>query len=114
MGMTKNTGNRGAGIVSSGQAVTSRISVGVTSIGRDGGDRHQALLSPSHRFWSGRARLVTRSQRAKSPPSALTPAGIHSLMGEIVVVKVLDYGEMEIAGASRGADHRRWQHRWPE
>jgi hypothetical protein len=45
-------------------------------------------------------------QRAKVRHKFLATTDIASPMGDIVVIKVLDYGEMEIAGASRGSDQR--------
>ena len=45
-------------------------------------------------------------QRAKARNKFIASTGIHSPMGEIVLVQVLEYGEMEIAGASRSTDQR--------
>jgi hypothetical protein len=46
-------------------------------------------------------------ERAKVRTKLIDATGIDSPMGEIVVVKVLGQGEMEIAGASRSTDQRK-------
>lgn len=111
MGMTKNTGKTVALNHLLAQAAASRISVGVTSIGRDGEDRDQVFFVPKPPVlvWPGTLVATARDtlQRAKVRWKRIDASGIDSPMGEILVVKVLDYGEMEIAGASRGADQRK-------
>lgn len=110
MGMTKNTGKTVALNHLLAQAAAGRLSVGVSSIGRDGEDRDQVFCVPKPpvRVWPGSLVATARDtlQRAKVRYKLLEPTGIDSPMGEILVVKVLDYGEMEIAGASRGSDQR--------
>ncbi|ABD71588.1 conserved hypothetical protein [Rhodoferax ferrireducens T118] len=111
MGMTKNTGKTVALNHLLAQAAASRISVGVTSIGRDGEDRDQVFFVPKPPVlvWPGTLVATARDtlQRAKVRWKRIDSTGIDSPMGEILVVKVLDCGEMEIAGASRGADQRK-------
>ena len=110
MGMTKNTGKTVALNHLLAQAAASRINVGVTSIGRDGEDRDQVFFVPKPpvRVWPGTLVATARHTlaRAKVRYKLIDASGIDSPMGEIVVVKVLDHGEMEVAGASRGADQR--------
>ena len=110
MGMSKNTGKTVALNHLLAQAAAAGVSVGVTSIGRDGEDRDQVFFVPKPpvRVWPGTLVATARAtlQRAKVRYKLVDATGIASPMGEIVLVKVLDYGEMEIAGASRGSDQR--------
>lgn len=110
MGMSKNTGKTVALNHLLAQAAQDGISVGVTSIGRDGEERDQVFFIPKPpvRVWSGTLVATARATlpRAKLRCEFIAGTGIASAMGEIVIVKTLDQGEMEIAGASRGSDQR--------
>ncbi len=110
MGMTKNTGKTVALNHLLAQAARERLPVGVTSIGRDGEDRDQVFLVPKPPVivWPGTLVATARDtlQRAKAGFKPIDTTRIDSPMGEIVVVKVLAHGEMEVAGASRGSDQR--------
>lgn len=111
MGMSKNTGKTVALNHLLEQAAVAQVSVGVTSIGRDGEDRDQVFFIPKPpiRVWPGTIVATARAtlQRAKVRWKLIDSADIDSPMGEILVVKVFDHGEMEIAGASRGSDQRK-------
>ncbi len=108
MGMTKNTGKTVALNHLLAQAARAQVAVGVTSIGRDGEDRDAVFFMPKPpvRVWPGNLVATARNtlERAKVRTRLIDATGINSPMGEIVLVKVLDAGEMEIAGASRGGD----------
>lgn len=108
MGMCKNTGKTVALNHLLEQAAAARVSVGVTSIGRDGEDRDQVFFVPKPpvQVWPGSLVATARAtlQRAKVRWKLVASAGIDSPMGEILIVEVLEHGEMEIAGASRGKD----------
>lgn len=110
MGMSKNTGKTVALNHLLAQAAAAQVAVGVSSIGRDGEDRDQVFFIPKPpvRVWPGTLVATARAtlQRAKVHYKLLGNTGIDSPMGEIVLVKVLDGGDMEIAGASRGSDQR--------
>ncbi len=110
MGMSKNTGKTVALNHLLAQAAQDGISVGVTSIGRDGEERDQVFFIPKPpvRVWSGTLVATARATlpRAKVRCEFIDNTGIASAMGEIVIVKTLDQGQMEIAGASRGSDQR--------
>lgn len=110
MGMTKNTGKTVALNHLLAQAAAAQVPVGVTSIGRDGEDRDQVFFVPKPPVivWPGTLVATARDtlQRAKVRFKRIDSTGIDSPMGEILVLKVLDFGEMEIAGASRGTDQR--------
>jgi hypothetical protein len=110
MGMSKNTGKTVALNHLLAQAANAGVAVGVTSIGRDGEDRDQVFFVPKPPIlvWPGTLVATARAtlQRAKVRHKFLATTDIASPMGDIVVIKVLDYGEMEIAGASRGSDQR--------
>ncbi len=111
MGMSKNTGKTVALNHLLTQAASTGVAVGVTSIGRDGEDRDQVFFVPKPPIlvWPGTLVATARAtlQRAKVSYKFLTATDIASPMGDIVIIKVLDYGEMEIAGASRGTDQRK-------
>lgn len=111
MGMAKNTGKTVALNHVLAQAHAAPVPVGVTSIGRDGEDRDQVFLFPKPPvlIWPGSLVATARDTlvRSKLRFKLLGGTGIDSPMGEIVIVKALDYGEMEIAGASRSSDQLR-------
>jgi len=56
--------------------------------------------------WPGNLVATAREtlHRAKVGWKLVANTGIDSPMGEIIILKVLDYGSMEVAGASRGHD----------
>ncbi len=111
MGMTKNTGKTVALNHLLTQTAAAQVAVGVTSIGRDGEDRDQVFFVPKPpvRVWPGTLVATARDtlQRAAVQYKPIDATGIDSPMGEILVIKVLEYGAMEIAGASRGSDQRK-------
>lgn len=111
MGMSKNTGKTVALNHLLAQAHAASMRVGVTSIGRDGEERDQVYQFPKPpvRVWPRTLVATARDTlaRAKSRTQFLASTGIQSPMGEIVLVQVLEQGEMEIAGASRSSDQRR-------
>lgn len=108
MGMSKNTGKTVALNRLLACAAAEDVAVGLTSIGRDGEALDQVFSIPKPPVVVWPATLVATAretlQRAKARCKIIDGSGIDSPMGEIVVVKVLDGGEMEIAGASRGHD----------
>jgi len=108
MGMTKNTGKTVALNHVLAQAAAAQVAVGVTSIGRDGEDRDAVFFVPKPPVlvWPGSLVATARNtlERAKVRTKLIDATGIDSPMGEIVVVKVLGQGEMEVAGASRSSD----------
>jgi len=108
MGMTKNTGKTVALNHLLAQAASAQVAVGVTSIGRDGEDRDAVFFVPKPpvRVWPGCLVATARNtlERAKVRTKLIDATGIDSPMGEVVVVKALAPGEMEIAGASRSSD----------
>ncbi|MDD2917761.1 hypothetical protein [Rhodoferax sp.] len=108
MGMTKNTGKTVALNHLLAQAAASGVALGVTSIGRDGEDRDAVFFVPKPAIvvWPGNLVATARFtlERAKVRYKPIDATGIDSPMGEILVVKVLEHGEMEIAGASRSSD----------
>lgn len=108
MGMTKNTGKTVVLNHLLAQAAASHVNVGVTSIGRDGEDRDQVFLIPKPPVlvWPGTLVATARDtlQRSKARWKLIDGTGIDSPLGEILVVRMQDYGEMEVAGASRGSD----------
>ncbi len=110
MGMSKNTGKTVALNHLLAQAAQDGVCVGVTSIGRDGEERDQVFFVPKPpvKVWPGTLVATARATlpRAKVACKLIAGTGIASPMGEIVIVKVLEHGDMEIAGASRGHDQR--------
>ena len=114
MGMSKNTGKTVTVNHLLAQAAAARVTIGVSSIGRDGEDRDHVFLIPKPPVivWPGTIVATARAtlQRTKVRFKPLGTTDIASPMGDIVIIKVLDYGAMEIAGASRGADQRKVIH----
>lgn len=108
MGMTKNTGKTVALNHVLAQAASAHVAVGVSSIGRDGEDRDQVFQVPKPPIvvWPGSLVATARAtlQRAKVRWKLLGATGIDTPMGEILLVQVLERGEMEVAGASRSSD----------
>ena len=111
MGMTKNTGKTVCLNHLLEQAQAAGVAVGLSSIGRDGEERDQvfSIPKPPVRVTSGCLVATARDTllRAKVRTRLLGGTGIDSPMGEIVLVKALDGGEMEVAGASRSHDQHR-------
>ena len=111
MGMAKNTGKTVALNHLLAQAAADDVAVGLTSIGRDGEERDAVFNFPKPpvSVWPGTVVATARStlQRARARHKLIDATGIQSPMGEIVLVKVLDAGDMEVAGASRSHDQQR-------
>lgn len=108
MGMTKNTGKTVALNHVLARAAEDNCTMGVSSIGRDGEDRDQVFMVPKPPVWVWPGSIVATAratlERAKARTRLLGGTGIASPMGEIMLVQVLQRGEMEVAGASRGSD----------
>lgn len=111
MGMTKNTGKTVSLNHLLSQAHAARKAVGLTSIGRDGEERDQvfSIPKPPVRVTPGCLVATARDTllRAKVRTKPIGPTGVDSPMGEIVIVKAMEAGEMEVAGASRGHDQHK-------
>ena len=111
MGMTKNTGKTVSLNHLLAQAHQAHVAVGLTSIGRDGEERDQVFSIPKPPVMVTPGCLVATARdtllRAKVRTRLLGGTGIESPMGEIVLVKALEGGEMEVAGASRSHDQHR-------
>jgi hypothetical protein len=111
VGMSKNTGKTVTLNHLLAQAATARVSMGLSSIGRDGEERDQVFQIPKPAIvvWPGTLVATARGtlQRAKLRFTLVANTQVASPMGEILIVKALDPGEMEVAGASRGSDQRR-------
>jgi hypothetical protein len=111
MGMTKNTGKTVALNHLLACAARDAVNVGLTSIGRDG-EEQDAVFSipkPPVCIWPGTVIATARDTllRARLRTRLLAGSGLDSPMGEIVLVKALERGEMEVAGASRSHDQQR-------
>ena len=108
MGMAKNTGKTVTLNHLMACAAREHVCLGLSSIGRDG-EETDAVFSfpkPPVLVWPGTVVATARDTlvRARVRTRYLAGTGIGSPMGEIVLVQVLDAGEMEVAGASRSAD----------
>jgi hypothetical protein len=110
MGMAKNTGKTVALNHLLAQAAAEGVAVGLTSIGRDGEERDAVFdfPKPPVTVWPGTVVATARStlQRARVRHKLIDATGLASPMGEIVLVKALEGGSMEVAGASRGHDQQ--------
>lgn len=111
MGMTKNTGKTVSLNHLLAQAHQERVNVGFTSIGRDGEEHDQVFSIPKPPVQVTHGNLVATARdtllRARARFKQIDTTGVHSPMGEIVIVKVLDAGDMEVAGASRSHDQHK-------
>jgi hypothetical protein len=108
MGMTKNTGKTVTLNHLLACADADKVAVGVTSIGRDGEARDQVFQFPKPpvTVWPGMLVATARDtlSRAKVRTRPVGATGLDSPMGEIVIVRAQEHGEMEVAGASRSTD----------
>lgn len=108
MGMTKNTGKTVCLNHLLAQAEHNDVALGITSIGRDGEERDQvfSIPKPPVLVWPGNLVATARDTllRSKVRWKEIGRTSIDSPLGEILIVRVLDHGEMEIAGASRSFD----------
>jgi hypothetical protein len=108
VGMTKNTGKTVCLNHLLAQAHAAHRAVGITSIGRDGEERDQvfSFVKPPVRVTPGALVATARDTlvRAKARTRTIGTTGVQSPMGEILVVKALEHGEMEVAGASLSHD----------
>ncbi len=108
MGMTKNTGKTVTLNHLLACADADKVAVGVTSIGRDGEARDQVFQFPKPpvTVWPGMLVATARDTLARSRVRTrpVCPTGLDSPMGEIVIVRAQEHGEMEMAGASRSTD----------
>ena len=107
MGMSKNTGKTVALNRLLACAAAEDVAVGLTSIGRDGEalDQVFSIPKPPVVVWPGALVATARDtlQRARARGKMIDGSGIDSPMGEIVFVKVLDAGDMEVAGVGQRA-----------
>lgn len=108
MGMSKNTGKTVCLNHLLACAQQERIAVGLTSIGRDGEDRDEVFAIPKPPVQVTPGCLVATARdtllRAKVRTKVIDGSGIDSPMGEILLVKALEAGAMEVAGPSRSHD----------
>lgn len=111
MGMSKNTGKTVSLNHLLAQAHGAHKDVGLTSIGRDGEERDQVFAIPKPPVMVTAGCLVATARdtlvRAKARTKQIGTTGVHSPMGEILIVKALEAGEMEVAGASRSHDQHK-------
>ncbi len=111
MGMSKNTGKTVCLNHLLIQAQQDQMAVGLTSIGRDGEERDEVFAIPKPPVHVMPGCLVATARdtlvRAKVRTRQIGGTGILSPMGEILLVKALDAGAMEVAGPSRSHDQQR-------
>lgn len=111
MGMTKNTGKTVTLNHLLRLAHNQRRVVGLTSIGRDGEERDQVYQfeKPPVQVHAGSLVATARDTllRAKARVKLIGSTGVASPMGEIVIVKVTEPGDMEVAGPSRSVEQIR-------
>lgn len=111
MGMTKNTGKTVCLNHLLAMAHAAGKAVGVTSIGRDGEERDEVFATPKPPVHVTPACLVATARdtllRAKVRTRQIGATGIESPMGEILIVKAMEAGAMEVAGASRSQDQHK-------
>lgn len=110
MGMSKNTGKTVCLNHLLACAQRDRVAVGLTSIGRDGEERDEVFAVPKPPVQVTAGCLVATARdtlvRAKVRTRLIDGSGIDSPMGEILLVKALEAGAMEVAGPSRSHDQQ--------
>lgn len=110
IGMTKNTGKTVALNHLLACAAQAGVDTGVTSVGRDGEEHDQVffIAKPPVLVRSGSVVATARDTllRSRVGWKLLAQTGVDSPMGEILIVRALQHGAMEIAGASRGSDQQ--------
>jgi hypothetical protein len=111
MGMTKNTGKTVTLNHLLRLAHTQHRVVGLSSIGRDGEERDQVYQFEKPPVQVHAGCLVATAKdtlpRAQARLKLLGGTGVTSPMGEVVIVKVTEPGDMEVAGPSRGVEQIR-------
>jgi hypothetical protein len=111
MGMSKNTGKTVCLNHLLEQVHAAGKAVGITSIGRDGEDRDEvfAIPKPPVRVTPGCLVATARDTllRSKARTKQIGSTGVHSPMGEILIVKAMEAGDMEVAGASLSHDQHK-------
>ena len=108
MGMTKNTGKTVVLNTLLAQGATRKIPVGITSIGLDGESRDQVFKTPKPliRVWEGTIIATARDtlNRARISCTKIGTTGFDSPMGEILLVRADETGDVEVGGATRSSE----------
>lgn len=105
VGLRKNTGKTVTLNHLLALAQSESLRVGMTSIGRDGEERDQVFdfPKPAVEVWPGMLVATARDTlaRARCAFQVMDDTGQTSPMGDVVLVRVLERGQMEVAGPSR-------------
>lgn len=108
LGMAKNTGKTVTLNHLLEQAARRHVSVGLSSIGRDGEGTDAVFSNPKPpvTVWPGAVVATAAGTRARSRVRTrlLGATGIHGPLGEVLLLQALEPGEMEVAGPSHGRD----------
>lgn len=111
MGMSKNTGKTVCLNHLLAQAHGAGKAVALTSIGRDGEEHDQVFSIPKPPVLVTPGCLVATARdtllRSKVRTRQLGTTGVDSPMGEVLIVKAMEAGEMEVAGPSRSHDQHK-------
>lgn len=111
MGMTKNTGKTVCLNHLLAQAHADGVAMGITSIGRDGEERDEVFAIPKPPVQVTQGCLVATARdtlvRARVRVRQLGSTGVDSPLGEVLIVKALEAGSMEVAGPSRSQDQHK-------
>ena len=111
MGMSKNTGKTVCLNHLLAQTHADHKAVGITSIGRDGEARDQvfSIPKPSVRVTPGCLVATAKDTllRSKVRTQSIGATGVDTPMGEVLIVKALESGAMEVAGPSRSHDQHK-------
>ncbi|HET8693793.1 MAG TPA: hypothetical protein VFM33_03895 [Aquabacterium sp.] len=111
MGMSKNTGKTVCLNHLLAQAHGAGRALGITSIGRDGEERDEVFATPKPAVRVTPGCLVATARdtlvRSRTRTKVLGGTGVHSPMGEILIIKAMEAGDMEVAGPSLSHDQHR-------
>lgn len=108
MGMTKNTGKTVVLNHLLEEAAKRQISIGITSIGRDGESHDQVFQTPKPLIFVPKGTFVATARdtlnRSRLIWEKVQETTIDTPMGKIWIVRAKEEGEMEVAGASRSSE----------
>lgn len=84
-----------------------KLSLGLTSIGRDGEDKDRVTLTKKPKIYTERGTLIATAKQclfsSDITREIIETTGIHTPMGEVIIAKALSDGYVELGGPSINA-----------
>lgn len=85
-----------------------KLTLGLTSIGRDGEDTDRVTFTPKPRIYVESGSILATSKecllKGDTTLEILKTTGIHTPMGEVIIARCLSDGYVELGGPSRNTD----------